>query len=317
MDTFHLTPEEIIYFETNGWIGPFDTGIDKLILERCRYTAQHIVDTNKINPLYERHSVRDWHLIDNDILDLFSQDEIVLRVKSILKGQAIKLWRSKIFCTPPKSRGIGWHQEWGHFNGEEVGNNIPALKPVNYDDYWNLSIWVALTDITLDNSPMQFLNKSHKHRYEIKMVPIVDSAFFVNPFDDLSDKEELIQRVKKSTLLLDINTTSLLRGIDCDCYSLAELKKICWDKLQSFTAAVTLPFDTEKNEQTVTMKKGQFIIFSERTMHRSLPNTTDISRIAINCRMTPSTTEVYPSKSQGSFIDGSNLDIRRHETIEF
>jgi len=317
MKNLALTQDELATFETNGWIGPFDTGIDQEQLEYCRSLSQNVVDINKVNPIYGRHSVRDWHLVDRQILNLFQSNEIVHRVKSILNGQSIKLWRSKIFCTPPANRGIGWHQEWGHFNGEEIGNNIPALKPANYDDYWNLSIWVALTDITAENSPMQFLSKSHKHRYEIKMVPIVDSAFFVNPFDEITNKAELIERVTTSTLLLDINTTSLLEGVSCDDYSLSELKAICWKKMRSYTAAVTMPFDTEENEQTVTMKKGQFVIFSERTMHRSLANTTQFSRLAINCRMTPSSTQVYPSKSMGNYIDGSNLNISKHQCIEF
>jgi len=317
MDNLSLTQTELEVFKTNGWIGPFDSGVDQDDIEYCHSMTQSVVETSRVNPIYGRHSVRDWHLIDDKILGLFQRDEITHRVKSILNGQPIKLWRSKIFSTPPKSKGIGWHQEWGHFNGEEIGNNIPALKPINYDDYWNLSIWVALTDITLESSPMQFLNKSHNHRYEIKMVPIVDSAFFVNPFDDIHDKEELLEKVTKSTLLLDINTTLLLEGVNCEAYSLSELKAMCWKKMQSYTAAVTMPFDTEENEKTVLLKRGQFIIFSERTMHRSLPNTTDLTRLAINCRMTPATTEVYPGKLEGNFIDGSNLDISKHRNVEF
>ncbi len=317
MENFSLTENEIATFEENGWIGPFSSGLDQTQIEHCRSFSQEVVDTDKVNPMHGRHSVRDWHLIDNQILNLFQKNEIVHRVRSILNGQPIKLWRSKIFFTPPESRGIGWHQEWGHFNGEEIGNNIPALKPINYDDYWNLSIWVALTDITLENSPMQFLSKSHKHRYEIKMVSIVDSAFFVNPFDEIDDKAELIERVKTSTLLLDINTTSMLNDVNCDEYTLCELKDICYEKMKSYTAAVTMPFDTKQNERTVTMKKGEFVIFSERTMHRSLPNTTGLSRLSINCRMTPSTTEVYPGKALGNVIDGSNLNISKHKCIEF
>ena len=317
MKKFSLNPSEIANFEENGWIGPFDIGVDSDLVQYCKNRSQHIVDNNEVNPMYGRHSVRDWHLMDPKFLDLFQQDEIVHRVQSILNNQPIKLWRSKIFCTPPKSRGIGWHQEWGHFNGEEIGNNIPALKPLNFDDYWNLSIWIALTDITLESSPMQFLSKSHRHRYEIKMVPIVDSAFFVNPFDEIHDKNELIEKINSSTLLLDINTTNLLKDVEYEHLSLEELKSVCWQKMRNYTAAVTLPFDTQDNERTVTMKKGQFVIFSERTMHRSLPNTTDLSRVAINCRMTPATTEVYPSKKLGNNIDGSNLDISEHKCIEF
>jgi len=33
--------------------------------------------------------------------------------------------------------------------------------------------------------------------------------------------------------------------------------------------------------------------------------------------MTPSSTQVYPSKSMGNYIDGSNLNISKHQCIEF
>jgi len=316
MDKYALSKDEVNLFSDNGWIGPFDTGLDDDLIDACCRRSEEIVENNLVSPLYGRHSVRDWHLLDNKFLTLFKQDQIAHRVKSIFGGEAIKLWRSKIFVTPPKGRGIGWHQEWGHFNGEEIGNNIPALKPLHFDEFWNLSIWVALNDITIERSPMQFLTGSNKHRYEIKMVPMCDSAFFVNPFDDIDNKDELVDKVKASTLLLDINTTKLLDGIDYESIPLEELKKVCWKKMQNFSAAVTLPFDTEDGEETLLMRKGQFVIFSERTMHRSLPNLTDGNRVAINCRMTPISTEVYPGKKEGLVIDGSNLNITKHECIE-
>jgi hypothetical protein len=63
------------------------------------------------------------------------------------------------------------------------------------------------------------------------------------------------------------------------------------------------------------MRKGEYVVFFERTMHRSLPNRTAGHRVAINARVTPTDTLVYPSRLQGDFIDGSNLDITDHRCV--
>lgn len=314
MKNLSLTTHEYDTFAENGWIGPFDSGATEELLLRCRDKSERIVSEKIANPMFKRYSVRDWHLVDEDFLTLFKRDEIVARVQSIL-GHGLKLWRSKIFRTPAGGGGVGWHQEWGYFNGEEIGNDMPALKPLTFDDKWNISVWVALDDIAIERSPMVFLNGSHKTRHEIKMVSITESAFFEDPFLSAESKQAIIEKVNHSQLLLDIDTTKLLDGVDCEALSLSELKSVCLQRLQSIKAAVTLPFDADGRDKTVTMKKGQFVIFSERCMHRSLPNRTPFSRVAVNCRITPTSTEVYPSRSQGHFTDGSNLDISGHYCV--
>lgn len=311
----NLKKDDLEKFKKNGWIGPFDSGASSDLIARCQKKSENIIDNKIINPIYKRYSVRDLHLVDDDFLELFKQDNIVHRCQSIL-GNDLKLWRSKIFKTPSGAKGIGWHQEWGYFNGEEIGNDIPGLHPESFDDCWNLSVWVALVDITPQNSPMQFVTGSHKIRHAIKMVSITESAFFENPFNKLLSKDELIEKCKKSTLLLDINTEHLLDGIDLNDISLENLKKECYERLKNYKAAITQPFDTEGKEETVLMKKGQFVLFSERTMHRSLANTTDGARYSVNCRITPQSTTVYPGKLKGEIMDGSNLNITDHYCID-
>ncbi|WP_425667283.1 hypothetical protein ACPUEJ_22840 [Vibrio tubiashii] len=63
------------------------------------------------------------------------------------------------------------------------------------------------------------------------------------------------------------------------------------------------------------MKKGEFVILSERTMHGSLPNTSAIDRFTINLRVTTIDTEIYPFRHLGDFIDGSNIDITAHSSL--
>ena len=63
------------------------------------------------------------------------------------------------------------------------------------------------------------------------------------------------------------------------------------------------------------MKRGEFLIFTERTMHGSSPNTTGRPRLAVNARVTQASTVVYPQRFSMTPVDGSNLDIRYHRCI--
>lgn len=87
-----------------------------------------VVTGRQRSPLYGRHSQRDWHLLDPVLEALMTQDAILGRVASIL-GPDLLLWRSKIFHKAPDDGVIGRHQEWGDFDGEEIGNSVPAAEP--------------------------------------------------------------------------------------------------------------------------------------------------------------------------------------------
>jgi non-haem Fe2+, alpha-ketoglutarate-dependent halogenase len=64
-----------------------------------------------------------------------------------------------------------------------------------------------------------------------------------------------------------------------------------------YNAAYTLDFDENKVPwHEVPVKSGQFIIFTERCIHGSGPNTTDRYRLAFNTRIIPTNVAVYPNK---------------------
>jgi non-heme Fe2+,alpha-ketoglutarate-dependent halogenase len=46
------------------------------------------------------------------------------------------------------------------------------------------------------------------------------------------------------------------------------------------------------------VKSGQFVIFTERCIHGSPPNTTDQYRLAFNIRVIPTNTPVYPNNKK-------------------
>lgn len=66
-----------------------------------------------------------------------------------------------------------------------------------------------------------------------------------------------------------------------------------------YNARFSLEFDRETAPTaTVPAKAGQFIIFTERCIHGSPPNTTDRHRLAFNLRVIPTSVPVYTNKEK-------------------
>jgi len=312
-----LSEKELCEFYKNGLLGPFDSPFCKKKLDDMFLPTVKAIKSKEQHTLYGRFSVRDWHLVEPDICQLISEPSVLIKLKQIL-GDDLILWRSKIFHKRSGDGPIDWHQEWGAFNGEEIGNDKPSLLPFNHlsSGYWNLTVWIAMQDVTLDMGPMQFVKESYKTRYPIEMIPMTDSAFWQDPFLDIHNKHELVTLCNSSLLILDIDSSKFLDGIDINLITFDELKAYIFKKFESLKAAITLDFDINKKHLiTLPMKKGQYVIFPERTMHRSISNVSQQDRFGINFRITTSDTLVYPSRLEGDFIDGSNVDISNHKCV--
>ncbi len=312
-----LSEAQLAQFKQDGFLGPLDSPFSEAELDQMAAACAQVIDEKPEHPLYGRYSVRDWHLIHPQLSQLISHPDVLVKLRQIM-GEDLMLWRSKIFHKRPGDGAIEWHQEWGAFNGEEIGNDKPGLKPKAHrqDKFWNITVWVALQDVTLDMGPLQLIKQSYNTRYPIDMIPMTESAFWADPFLDVHDKQTLIDKCRQSTLVLDIDTSKLLDDTDVDSMTFEALKALVLDFFTQKKAAITLDFDiAEGTLATVPVKKGQYIIFPERTMHRSTANVSDKERLAINFRITNNDTLVYPMRLDNDMIDGSNINIAKHKNI--
>jgi len=338
-----LSDVEQKFLAANGYLEPFKSvwREEDLDIIRTKLLA-HVKSKSDKHPLYGRYSVRDWHLVYPEIVRLISHPKILGQLRSVM-GENLILWRSVVFYKPPGTEPIGWHQEFGSFSGEDIGNNKVSLIPthleyINEDrlseyltdslkmknsepapdqsNFWNMTVWVALSDVDEDMGPLRFISGSHKVRYPIRMKPITKSDFWQNPFSNILSKSQLVDACCNSSLILDVDTSKFLDGIEIQGLSFSELKEFVMSRLDEIKGSTTVT-DEVNGDQVVSfpMKKGNYLIFSERTMHSSSANTSDKERLAINFRITPSSTLVYPSRLRGDFLDGFNLDITSHKCV--
>jgi len=278
-----LTTEQKKDFEENGYVGPL-RGFGAELAGRMKATLESIL-SEKLSPTYGHMTHRDWHLSKPGLLQMLLREDVISKLKQLL-GDDIILWRSSIFNKSPGAGRLGWHQ--AHlFAGEEYGNYKPAFYPPNdisEDDHYCLSVWFALDDITVDNGPMIFAKGTHKKRYPVTKVPFLESEF-ANVFKDFSEKT---------------NNPAIL------------------ERFKNRYANETL-FDPEIENtevQSMPMKAGEFLIFSDRTMHASLPNITeDQGRLGINFRVIKPSVEIYPHQYDGDLMDGNDHNVDNHACV--
>lgn len=310
-----MSPRDSII--TNGFAGPFPRFASPELIAEVAEFFQHLLNDAPTHPLYDRYSVRDWHLANDKVRDLLTAPELIKSLEEATGADSLILWRTKLFEKYPGDGAIDWHQEYGYFDGEEVGGHRPALFPLNPSGEWDWTLWLALTDVSEDDGVMEFVKGSQRTLYPKSMVELTRSGAYVDPRNRVKTKKELIERARNNSLILDIDTRRVFDGVDAEGSTLEELFQILDAHGQNLFAAVTEPFDIAPGgTQTVPMKAGEYIIFTERCMHRSRASLPDAKmRLAVNARYTLGDTWVYPQRATDDTFDGSNLDIRHHKCV--
>jgi chlorinating enzyme len=201
-------------------------------------------------------NARDKHLQDPSLLlAMVTHPSIRERVAQLL-GPDLLIWRSQYFPKLPGHGGTAWHQATVYL-GEAMRH--ATLTPRRLDELFQVTVWTAITDSTLENGCLRVIPGTHRQLYPLRA--------------ELYDPEK--HRDNKT----DRFGAYMLRP-DADL---------------SDERAVNIP-----------MKAGQFLIFSERVLHASLPNTSahDL-RLGVASRYILPSTRVYNSYE----IKGPGHDI--------
>ncbi len=229
-----LSAAQIKQFCEDGFIGPFDAFSPA---EMADFRHDLLAVESTTSQTYGFVTPRDRHLEMPRLWSYLSSAAITDRVAQLL-GPDLLCWRSQIFYKGPHAPAIQFHQA-STFMVEDYLD--PAIFPPNRDEFFQLTVWVAVDDATPENGCLQFVRGSHERMCTIKFGG--EDGFY--------------------------------------------------------NANFSLEFDRNPDRiVTVPAQAGQFLIFAERCIHGSPPNSTDRHRLAFNMRVIPTNVPVYTNKEK-------------------
>lgn len=139
---YRLSEEEMTFFEENGYVGPF----------RCE--ASEIVGID----IPDEDTFSSPHREDPRLFAISTHPSIVVRVEQLMgSASGALLFKSRLRVKPPQSESVvPWHQDVGVRNG----GYLPDGRPVQ-----TMTAWLALGDITAENSALRVIPGSHRELY--------------------------------------------------------------------------------------------------------------------------------------------------------
>lgn len=278
-----LNKTQVEHFQKKGWVGPVDifSSAEIAAVKECLEANSRTIkeaDGQEIITFY------------NNVINLETPRDHHLFQKPIaelfkhpnlikrlnqIAGDNLLLWYTNVFCKMPGQGEIKWHQAKEFYTSSDIDFEKKTLVYSQDEEPINLTVWVAMEDADLENGCMRFANGSQQQIFKILKGSVPASE-------------------------------GVFAGISAH--------KTVWQKEQQYS----LSYEFDENDwevEAVPVKAGQAIIFTESTMHCSLPNHSNRRRLAIIGRYVRPSTQVYPYRWKGDFIDENAHNIKRHFCI--
>ncbi|OON71546.1 chlorinating enzyme [Streptomyces tsukubensis] len=274
---FVLSPEELASFHRNGYIGPLTVYTPEEMDTMWKTVRREALDRSHAAYPEVDSSVGAPNIFNYDRhldIDLLAQHvcnrRIVDRVASIL-GPDLLCWRTEFFPKYPGDEGTDWHQADTFAN---ASGKPQLLWPGESEDDFGagtLTVWTAFTESTRENGCLQIIPGSqNKMNYdETKQMD----------YDEGRINSEVKEGVPRGFFGYDYRQLQ----VDPD-----------WRP-------------NEEDAVSLTMEKGQCVIFWSTLMHASLPNisTGRNYRMGFATRYVPTKVRVYPETDHIEEYGGS------------
>jgi non-heme Fe2+,alpha-ketoglutarate-dependent halogenase len=157
---YRLSADQIRQFYEDGFLGPFTLCSPEEMHDRRLEIDRQISTPSAV---YGRATWRDRHLDCGAVRDLVVQPEVTERFAQFL-GADLLLWRSQMHRKEPGAPGFAWHQASTYLM-EELSK--PALVPGDRDALFELTGWLALDDVDMDNGSIQFVRGGHQQIHQM------------------------------------------------------------------------------------------------------------------------------------------------------
>jgi ectoine hydroxylase-related dioxygenase (phytanoyl-CoA dioxygenase family) len=200
--SFRLDIEEVRRFHEQGFLGPFQTYSRDEMADVREAIEDTVLDSD--NGPQDGVPVHDRHRDRRIIYDLVTQPEIVDRMASIY-GEDLLLWATHFWNKQPGDAAIPWHQDGSFWSIE---------PPVN------ISAWIAIDDVTEENSCVNIVPGSHRETIPHVEAPAEDAFDKTADLDTFDQSEAVSMELEPGEFFLfnertlhqsDANTSDMRR----------------------------------------------------------------------------------------------------------
>ncbi|NER22535.1 MAG: hypothetical protein F6J86_05670 [Symploca sp. SIO1B1] len=287
----YLTKEEIDRFFEDGLVYPFKVmDRDDAVAFRCKMEDKVARGKLTYGPFEELESdewyqkckelnmrtdieMRGWnrHFNIPELMDVLSSEPCVKRLASLL-GEDVYLWRSQFFPLKLGAAQTSLHQvdDFRYSLGKPPliarTTELPRI-------FYNLTLWIALTDVDENSGALVLIKGSHKNIWMTSGLEEKNKFF-----NNLSIKE-----IVSGQLINAVGGAAETR-FDNAGFAMNILKKIYPNRMDRL----------EKNMITPRMKAGEAVIFTSCTIHGSHTNQGNEKRLALGGRYAGGSVDIYP-----------------------
>lgn len=139
-----LTPEQIRFYNENGYVMPIRIFDDQEIAEHRRYFDRLLEKHTREGG--DSYSLRRMQVYCQPLWDIITNPKILDCVEDIL-GPNIVAWGSQYFCKlPGDGKPVSWHQDASYW----------PLTPAH-----TVTLWLAIDDADRENGCMEVIPKTH------------------------------------------------------------------------------------------------------------------------------------------------------------
>jgi ectoine hydroxylase-related dioxygenase (phytanoyl-CoA dioxygenase family) len=149
---YPLSPAEIQQFHAQGYLGPYAVCKPEEMAPIRERIDREVLPTDGPN---KRSKLQCRHLDKKVVYDLVTHPAIIDRMRQ-LYGDDLVMWATYFFNKEPGGSEIPWHQDLNYW----------PLEPL-----LNVSAWMAIDEVTRENSCVNIIPGSHK-----RVIPHVKST---------------------------------------------------------------------------------------------------------------------------------------------
>lgn len=161
-DSYHLSPEQLDFYNENGYLAHVQI-LDNKQIAQLRSELEEISDSS--HPGHELfhefnsnesndpdkvlfHSLGHWR-ITQGFHDILWNPRFVVPASQLLGHKAVRFWHDQLFSKPAFHGGVvAWHQDYSYWT---------RTTPMQH-----LTCWTALDDASMENGCLYYIPGSHR-----------------------------------------------------------------------------------------------------------------------------------------------------------